>query len=176
MSRNNNSKLCLNNEPTYSKSLNKIKQLIEQLNNNESIKQPYFSFNFLKYYTHDYLVVPPGYDAQLTDLIRTFEKNGYFNNTLLVFMSDHGSRLTQYGFYTEPGRQERSMPFLSIRLPKHLRPKIVAFFKEFVCNPVAFFINLKKMTQYCFVCDPLFFACNSPRKIYQLIKMNHYFY
>jgi hypothetical protein len=123
MSRNNNSKLCLNNEPTYSKSLNKIKQLIEQLNNNESIKQPYFSFNFLKYYTHDYLVVPPGYDAQLTDLIRTFEKNGYFNNTLLVFMSDHGSRLTQYGFYTEPGRQERSMPFLSIRLPKHLKSR-----------------------------------------------------
>ena len=61
-----------------------------------------------------------GFDAELTDLIQQFETKGYLDKTLLIVMSDHGSRLSQYGFYTEPGRIERSMPFMSIRLPKQL--------------------------------------------------------
>ena len=92
------------------------------MNSNDANKKlPYFSFNFLKYYTHDYLVAPGGFDAELTDLLWQFEKKNYLDKTLLIVMSDHGNRLSQYGFYTEPGRIERSMPFMSIRLPKKLQ-------------------------------------------------------
>ena len=118
--RHNKSKLCLNNEPTYSKSFNNIKQLIDRLNDNTNKHLPYFSFNFLKYYTHDFFVTPTGLDAELTSLIKNFEDKGYLNNTMLVMFSDHGSRLSRYGYYTEPGRMERSMPFLSVRLPQRL--------------------------------------------------------
>jgi hypothetical protein len=91
------------------------------MNSNDANKKlPYFSFNFLKYYTHDYLVAPSGFDAELTDLLWQFEKKNYLDKTLLIVMSDHGNRLSQYGFYTEPGRIERSMPFMSIRVPKKL--------------------------------------------------------
>lgn len=145
--RHNASKLCLNNEPTYTKSLAKIKYLIEQMNEKNK-NTPYFSFNFLKYYTHDYLVTPAGFDAELTDLVRKFEQKGYLDNTLLILFSDHGSRLTHYGFYTEPGRVERSMPFLTIRLPKQLENTEFEFNLKQNCDKLVSMFDLYKTLRH----------------------------
>jgi len=74
----------------------------------------------MKYLTHGFLSVPKTFDIQLKDLIAGFEKQKLLDNTLLVIMSDHGSRLTKYSYQSKVGRMERSTPFFSMRLPKQL--------------------------------------------------------
>jgi hypothetical protein len=92
------------------------------MNSNEANKQiPYFGFHFMKYFTHDFFTFPSEYDERLKETLETNEKKGYFDNTLFIMMSDHGSRVTGYSFVTDQGRTERTLPFLSIRLPKRLR-------------------------------------------------------
>ena len=99
-----------------------INQLITQLNEKDSKKKlPYFSFNFMKYYTHDLLYVPSGFDLGLRDMIHNYEKKGYLNNTMLIFFSDHGHRMSSFGRATDQGKMEKSMPFLGMRLPNQMR-------------------------------------------------------
>lgn len=81
---------------------------------------PYFSFNFMKYFTHDFLTVPKDFDIQLKNIIEYFEEQKYLDNTLFIVMSDHGSRLTKYSYQSKVGKMERSLPFFSMRLPKNL--------------------------------------------------------
>ena len=112
--------LCYENEPVYVKSLNQIRQFVDRMNSPDNIDLPYFSFNFLKYYTHDYLSVPQDLDYKLRNLIKYFESKRYLDNTLFILMSDHGSRLTKYSYQSKIGKLERSLPFFSMRLPKPL--------------------------------------------------------
>ena len=111
---------CNYGEPLYRKFFNDLNSFVNHLNNFPQNK-PYFSFNFIKSYTHDYLYVPPNLDLKLYNMLKQFEDKGYLDDTLLVLMSDHGSRVTLYSFETDQGRNERTWPFLSIRLPKRLR-------------------------------------------------------
>ena len=112
--------ICYKNQPSYDKYLRDVKRFVEQMNTQQNSDIPYFSFNFMKYYTHDYLTVPADYDIKFKNLIEYFESMNYLNNTLLVVMSDHGSRLTQYSYRSIVGKMERSLPFISMRLPKRL--------------------------------------------------------
>ncbi len=81
------------------------------MHSTENHATPYFAFNFLKYYTHDYLSVPKDFDIQLRNLIKYFDSKGYLDNTLFILMSDHGSRLTKYSYQSRIGKIERSLPF-----------------------------------------------------------------
>jgi hypothetical protein len=91
------------------------------MNSNEANKKiPYFGFHFMKYFTHDFFTFPAEYDQRLKETLETYEKNSYLDNTLFIMMADHGSRITGYSFSTDQGRTERTLPFLSIRLPKRL--------------------------------------------------------
>ena len=107
--------LCFNNEPVYMRSLNLLQQFLDKIG-----RQPFFSFNFFKYYTHDYFVVPAHFDQKLKESIEYFEAKSYLENTLFIVMSDHGSRTSAYSFESDFGKQERSLPFFSMRLPKSL--------------------------------------------------------
>lgn len=110
------------------------------MNANQNKNTPYFSFNFLTEYTHDYLASPPQLDRYTADLLMRLEKNGYLDNTLMILHSDHGNRLQSFAYGTEIGKIEKFMPFLSIRLPRKLwntpfqenlknnKKKLVSFF------------------------------------------------
>lgn len=114
------SNFCLNGEPLFKRSIDQIRLFIETMNNNFNKNIPYFSFNAFNYYNHDYLSVPRNYDLYLRDTIKYFVEKGYLDNTLFMLMSDHGPRLTEYGIYTEIGRKEAFLPFLSFRFPKKM--------------------------------------------------------
>ena len=86
----------------------------------DNSKLPYFFFNFLTEYTHDDFVIPPYIDKYFRDMLERFEMNGYLDNTLLIVVSDHGSRLVPYAYQTEAGNLEKNLPFISMRLPKKL--------------------------------------------------------
>ena len=131
-----------------------IDELIKRLNSDEANRKlPYFSFNFLKYYTHDLILVPDGFDSGLRDMLENYAKNGFLNDTMLVFFSDHGSRMNEFAHTTDAGKMERSMPFLGIRLPnrmqatkyaKHLhnnRNKLISTFDVYKTLKHFFYIN-----------------------------------
>ncbi len=112
--------ICYQHQPVYEKTLKDISRFVSHMNSPTNSDIPYFSFNFMKYLTHGFLSVPKTFDIQLKDLIAGFEKQKLLDNTLLVIMSDHGSRLTKYSYQSKVGRMERSTPFFSMRLPKQL--------------------------------------------------------
>ena len=87
------------------------------MNNQINLKLPYFSFNYLNSYTHDFIYVPDRVDDGLKTMIEKLENLKYLDNTLLIIFSDHGNRLSSYSIFTPPGRIERNWPILSMRLP-----------------------------------------------------------
>lgn len=67
----------------------------------------------------------------LSNLLRTFKASGILENTLLIVMSDHGSRFTALR-RTYQGKIEERLPFMSIVLPdklKRTRPDAETFLK-----------------------------------------------
>ena len=103
----------------YSYWLEQIEVLVEKMSLNNNQNTPYFSFNWLTEYTHDYIVVPRNLDVSLTNSMKKLNSKGFLNNTIVVFVTDHGNKLTSYSF-TEHGKKERVLPLLSIKLPRHL--------------------------------------------------------
>jgi hypothetical protein len=112
---------CHYNRPSYGKAIDHLKYIFNRLTSNESSQLPYFLINFFAYYTHDNLVVPSGFDLELVQLLKEWLDSGRLDDTLFIFITDHGSRLSDYYIETEQGQTERSMPFLSIKLPKYLQ-------------------------------------------------------
>lgn len=114
-------KLCFENEPIFNRTLNLITAFISRMSTEPNKNLPYFSVNFLKYYTSNMTTVPVEFDQCLKDTIMRFESNQLLDNTLLIIMSDKGSQLSKYSYRSEAGKQERNLPFFSMRLPKKLR-------------------------------------------------------
>jgi hypothetical protein len=81
---------------------------------------PYFFMSSISEYTHDSMILPPYFDIEFFKMLKSYEMNGYFDNTLLIIFSDHGSRLVRYAYETELGRKEKKLPFISIKVPKKL--------------------------------------------------------
>lgn len=111
---------CANDEPLFKTTLDQIKNFVYRMNNKLNKNMPYFSYNVLNMYNHDYLDVPESYDLYLKQTIEEFNVKGYLNNTLLIMMGDHGPRLDQDALYSDLLKFEESWPLLSITLPKLL--------------------------------------------------------
>ena len=109
---------CHHTKPSYLTWLNQIEQFVTQMNTDTNRKIPYFAFNFLTEYTHDYFTIPKEFDQRLSEMFMNFEKKGFMDNTMVIVMGDHGNRIVSYSYSTEMGILERYRPFLSIRLPK----------------------------------------------------------
>lgn len=112
--------LCHFEKPSYRYYYNLIESFLDRMNNKENINKGYFSFSFLTDYTHDDLAVPSALDKTFVRFIKKLEAKGYFDNTFLLILSDHGNRLHSYSYESEVGKVERYLPYLSIRLPKQL--------------------------------------------------------
>ncbi|WAR25646.1 hypothetical protein MAR_011350 [Mya arenaria] len=56
------------------------------------------------------------------DILKWLKTNGHLNNTVVMFFSDHGSRLERIR-NTLVGRVEDRMPFLHLILPDHIKQK-----------------------------------------------------
>ena len=65
------------------------------------------------------MALPLNFDIILTEFLKKLERKGYFDKTLLLFLTDHGNKQIDYA-KTESGRHERLLPYLSIKFPKKL--------------------------------------------------------
>ena len=81
--------------------------------------QPKFSFVFHGALSHDSMTKVRVADADLRDLLRDLHADGSLNRTLLIIMSDHGSR---HGAErsVEQGKYEERNPYFGVRIPTWL--------------------------------------------------------
>jgi hypothetical protein len=84
--------------------------------------QPKFSFIFHSQYSHDSNNRLPYGDDELVEFLKLMYKNGYFDNTMFILMSDHGARFSSIR-KTYQGKLEERLPFISIRMPNKFQEK-----------------------------------------------------
>jgi hypothetical protein len=106
---------CHNGKPMYETFFDVIENFIK------NIRRPYFSLSFLTEYTHNYLWIPPELDTFIMNTVEKWNKEGLFENTLVVLFSDHGNRMKSFLYETDLGQKEMYHPFLAIKLPKSLK-------------------------------------------------------
>jgi hypothetical protein len=93
---------CHNHVPMYKRTLDQTRDFVARMHNMKrkfNITVPFFAFNMFDHETHDELTLSRGYDRYLKETIEMLETKGYLNNTMLMLMSDHGSRLTGKSFF-----------------------------------------------------------------------------
>jgi len=62
-------------------------------------------------------------DQDLTNFFRTLKKNGYLNNTALIFLSDQGNFQSPYFEHSRFGKLEHKQPFLFFTMPSEILKK-----------------------------------------------------
>lgn len=89
-------RLCLGSISRHQNLFNWIKEFFLMYQN-----QPKFSFIFHSETSHNYNNPLSLVDDDLKNLLEYFNKNGYFNNTILLLMSDHGVRVSDLRQYSQ---------------------------------------------------------------------------
>ncbi|XP_050413700.1 uncharacterized protein LOC126828145 [Patella vulgata] len=77
-------------------------------------------------------------DEDIANLFNFLNTNGYLNDTLLIFMADHGSRFETFRS-TVQGKQEERMPLFALRFP----PWVEKVYPDIINNLK---INSKRLT------------------------------
>lgn len=79
-------------------------------------QQPYFAFFWASALSHDYLNQVKLGDKDYYEFFKHMNDSNYLNNTIVVFMSDHGMRWGDIRT-TFIGRMEERLPYVHIILP-----------------------------------------------------------
>lgn len=108
---------CHGNKAKHEIQINYLKSFLSSY---ESKRK--FSLTWMAALAHDDLNYLRLADDQLRDFFDWSNKNGHFNNTILILLSDHGSNLNAIR-NTVIGRVEERMPLFAIALPKYLKEK-----------------------------------------------------
>ena len=135
---------CHYKKPTFLTWLDKIENFVKRMSATKRV--PYFSFNFLTEMTHMHLATPKSLDVYMRDMLIRLSQEGYLDDTMLVVMSDHGNRLNYYAYATEPGKLERYLPFLSVKLPKKMRDSTFAASLRGNKNKLVSFFDVYQMS------------------------------
>lgn len=102
---------CLGPSPPLDLYLDYMLKLIDLFD-----KRPFFAYVWMSELAHDYLNMAGHSDAPFRDAIGKLHDRGVLNNTVLVFLSDHGLRFGSQR-QTYIGRFEDSLPFAFLAFP-----------------------------------------------------------
>ncbi|XP_019866858.2 uncharacterized protein LOC109595872 [Aethina tumida] len=105
---------CIGSRDIYKDLLNYMTSVTLRMKMDET---PYFAFYWGASLSHDYLNKPSIGDGDYLRYFRNLKDQGYLEDTVLIFMSDHGIRWGDIR-QTYQGRMEERMPFVFIRLPE----------------------------------------------------------
>ncbi|KAK9884736.1 hypothetical protein WA026_007581 [Henosepilachna vigintioctopunctata] len=83
----------------------------------KSWKVPYFAFFWGSSLSHDEVNNPRIGDVVYLQSLESMSNRGYFDNTIVVLMSDHGIRFGPFRQTYQGGIEDR-LPFLFIKVPK----------------------------------------------------------
>jgi membrane-anchored protein YejM (alkaline phosphatase superfamily) len=70
----------------YTTWLNEIEHFIKRMKDKNNTSQPFFSFNFLTEYTHNYLAIPWQFDLKLKKTLEHLQNESFLANTMLVII------------------------------------------------------------------------------------------
>lgn len=79
-----------------------------------------FSFFWMNTFSHNELNSASGMDKKLKSFLEDLTVGGVLDNTVVVFLSDHGMRFGEFR-YTSLGWLEERLPFIYISLPERLK-------------------------------------------------------
>ncbi|KAG0413276.1 hypothetical protein HPB47_009580 [Ixodes persulcatus] len=102
---------CLGPSPPLDLYLDYMLKLIDLFD-----KRPFFAYVWMSELAHDHLNMAGHSDAPFRDAIGKLHDRGVLNNTVLVFLSDHGLRFGSQR-QTYIGRFEDSLPFAFLAFP-----------------------------------------------------------
>ncbi|CAF1076953.1 unnamed protein product, partial [Didymodactylos carnosus] len=111
-SRRTRDGFCFGSITRFKNMLNWIKEFFEMY----PPYQPKFSFLLHKQYSHDTNNLLPYADDEALEFLQYMNKHGYLDNTMLMIMTDHGARYSQFRTSYQ-GKLEERLPFMSIRMP-----------------------------------------------------------
>ncbi|XP_052815387.1 uncharacterized protein LOC128242322 [Mya arenaria] len=121
-------RLCYKDEFRYKILLNYLKQFMTVYKSKQRYALTMVNSvahqvdNFVSYADEGYL-----------DILKWLKENGHLKNTMLVFFSDHGSRLERIR-NTLVGRLEDRMPVLHVVLPDHIKHKYPHIHNNLIVN------------------------------------------
>ena len=92
-----------------------------------------FSFVFHKILSHNHINYVTVADEDLADTLKYMNDRAYFDNTLLILMSDHGAHFSSIRQILQ-GRFEERNPFFSVRLPPKFIIKYPYIYKNLLIN------------------------------------------
>lgn len=106
---------CTGPEPSADRILNYAMEFARTF-----VGAPYFGFFWTNTMSHDDMNGISSVDDHILDLIKRLDKDGILNDTMVVFLSDHGIR---YGIMRETlqGWYEEKLPFNFVWLPEWFR-------------------------------------------------------
>ncbi|KAG5666120.1 hypothetical protein PVAND_017726 [Polypedilum vanderplanki] len=113
---------------------------------------PYFGFFWTNSFSHDDINLPSGYDLRMRNHLRKFEEEKVLDNTIVIFVSDHGIRFGDIrNFFT--GWLEERMPFLYFYIPENFKKRYPNLIKNLKINrerlttPFDVYLTMKHVLQ-----------------------------
>ena len=111
------SPLCYGNRPNHMLVIDYYKQFLTAYKDKNK-----FAFTWLNELGHEFVNFFELGDDDFKEFIQWMQQEGHLDKSVLIFMSDHGSRQDEIR-NTHIGRIEDRMPFLSIVIPQKLKTK-----------------------------------------------------
>ena len=96
--------------------------------------QPWFGMFWTNALTHDDLQYGTTSEDALKNLIKSYDERSEFNNSILIFFSDHGLRFGSFRQKTHMGKYEDSLPFNFIMVPKWFQKVYPEAYKNLKTN------------------------------------------
>lgn len=96
-------------------------------------KNPCFGFSFHAELSHDSINTIGVADDDFTNWLKKLKTSALLDNTLLIFMSDHGNRFAETRNSLQ-GKLEERLPFFSFIFPENFKRKFNAQYRNFQAN------------------------------------------
>ena len=110
-------RLCLGSLSRHQNMFNWAKEFFQMYTS-----KPKFSFIFHSEASHNYNNPLSLLDEDLKNFLIHLKNSGIMETTILLFMSDHGVRVSNVRQYSQ-GKLEERLPFFSIRMPQSFQKK-----------------------------------------------------
>ena len=111
------SSLCYGNKPKHVLMIDYFKQFIRRYAGKRR-----FAFSWLNEISHNYVNFLELADMDILHMLKWLKNEGHLKNSILIFMSDHGSRIDEIR-NTFVGRIEERMPMSIMVIPEVLKRK-----------------------------------------------------
>ncbi|KAH8246921.1 hypothetical protein KR032_003890 [Drosophila birchii] len=93
----------------------------------------FFGMFWTNTFSHNDFSMPSAMDARMVKYMRSLDKSGIMDNTIIIFFSDHGSRFGPLR-KLDSGFLEERLPFFYMRVPRWIREKYPDFMRNLETN------------------------------------------